>query len=121
MLRAQAGLTQEVAAERIGITQESLSQLERNRRQPYMPTLVKLAEGYGVPIEELLAEQEEPALPKAELPARGAEWYPDGGIEVLKGPLTVQLFPILRRVLRRVESGELSAEEALRELQGSGR
>jgi transcriptional regulator with XRE-family HTH domain len=66
LLRARAGITQEVAAERIGITQESLSQLERNRRQPYMPTLVKLAEGYGVPVEELLVEQEEPAPPKTE-------------------------------------------------------
>ncbi len=62
VLRAQRGLSLTDAAERIGITRDTLSELERGKRHPYMPTLAKIAEGYGVPVEELL---EEPAVPLA--------------------------------------------------------
>jgi transcriptional regulator with XRE-family HTH domain len=61
LLRAQKGLTLIEAAERIGIGRDTLSDLERGRRHPVMPTLVKIAQGYEVPIEELV----EPVPPKA--------------------------------------------------------
>jgi transcriptional regulator with XRE-family HTH domain len=63
VLRAERALTIEQAAEKAGVTPETISDAERGRRHPYLPTLRKIAQGYGVPIEELLArEAEEPAL-----------------------------------------------------------
>jgi transcriptional regulator with XRE-family HTH domain len=56
ILRAERGLTQEQAAELAHVTPETLSDLERGRRRAYMPTLAKIAKGYGVPVEELLEE-----------------------------------------------------------------
>jgi transcriptional regulator with XRE-family HTH domain len=58
----QRGLTLVDAAKQIGITRVTLSELERGHREPVAPTLMKIAKGYGVPIEELI---EEPVLPKA--------------------------------------------------------
>jgi transcriptional regulator with XRE-family HTH domain len=66
VLRARQGLTLIEAAEKIGIGRDTLSDLERGNRHPVMPTLAKIAQGYGVPVEDLL---EEPALAgKAEAP-----------------------------------------------------
>ncbi len=66
LLRAREGLTLIEAAGKIGIGRDTLSDLERGHRRPVMPTLAKIADGYGVPVEELL---EEPALAgKAEAP-----------------------------------------------------
>jgi transcriptional regulator with XRE-family HTH domain len=54
------------AAEQVGVGRDTLSDLERGRRHPVMPTLAKIAQGYGVPVEDLLGE---PALAgKAEAP-----------------------------------------------------
>jgi transcriptional regulator with XRE-family HTH domain len=69
VLRARQGLTLIEAAEKLGIGRDTLSDLERGRRHPVMPTLAKIAEGYGVPVEELL---EEPVgAGKAEAPESG--------------------------------------------------
>jgi transcriptional regulator with XRE-family HTH domain len=57
VLRARQGLTLIDAAEKIGIGRDTLSDLERGNRHPVMPTLAKIAEGYGVPVEELLEEE----------------------------------------------------------------
>jgi transcriptional regulator with XRE-family HTH domain len=66
ILRAERGLTQERAAGVIGITPETLSDLERGKRRAYGPTLSKIAKGYGISVGELI---EEPALAgKAEAP-----------------------------------------------------
>ena len=59
VLRAQRGMTLVEAAEQAGVGRDTLSDLERGRRHPVMPTLAKIAQGYGVPVEDLL---EEPAL-----------------------------------------------------------
>lgn len=59
VLRAERGLSLTEAAERIGVTRDTLSEIERGKRHPYVPTLTKIAAGYGVPVEGLL---EEPAL-----------------------------------------------------------
>jgi transcriptional regulator with XRE-family HTH domain len=64
VLRAQRGMTLVEAAEQAGVGRDTLSDLERGRRHPVMPTLAKIAQGYGVPVEDLL---EEPAL-------AGAAW-----------------------------------------------
>jgi transcriptional regulator with XRE-family HTH domain len=75
VLRAEQALTIEQAAARAGVTPETISDAERGRRHPYLPTLRKLAAAYGVPVEELLAreaEESEVALagssPKAPAP-----------------------------------------------------
>jgi transcriptional regulator with XRE-family HTH domain len=59
VLRARQGLSLTEASKRAGITRDTLSDLERGKRHAYMPTLAKIAQGYGVPVEDLL---EEPAL-----------------------------------------------------------
>jgi transcriptional regulator with XRE-family HTH domain len=64
VLRAQRGMTLVEAAEQVGVGRDTLSDLERGRRHPVMPTLAKIAQGYGVPVEDLL---EEPTL-------AGAAW-----------------------------------------------
>ncbi len=70
-VRLERGLTLRQAAQRTGVTKETLSDLERARRQPHPPTLQKIAEGYDVEIRDLLGPivDEEPALAgKAEAP-----------------------------------------------------
>src|SRR5215213_2793415 len=64
VLRARQGLTLIDAAEKLGIGRDTLSDLERGIRHPVMPTLTKIAQGYGVAVEDLL---EEP-VPLAEAP-----------------------------------------------------
>jgi transcriptional regulator with XRE-family HTH domain len=62
VLRAQKGLTLVEASERLGVDRHTLRRLELGGgRRPQYPTLTKIAEGYGVPVEELL-EAEEPVL-----------------------------------------------------------
>jgi transcriptional regulator with XRE-family HTH domain len=56
VLRARRGLTLIEAAEKAGVGRDTLSDIERGRRHPVMPTLAKIAKGYGVPVEDLLAE-----------------------------------------------------------------
>jgi DNA-binding XRE family transcriptional regulator len=52
-------LTLTDASAQIGITRQTLRGLERGGQEPHYPTLRKIADGYGVPVEELL---EEPVL-----------------------------------------------------------
>jgi len=59
VLRAQRGLALTEAAGRIGIDRHTLRDLELGNRTPRYPTLTKIAEGYSVPVEDLL---EEPVL-----------------------------------------------------------
>ncbi|HET8984870.1 MAG TPA: helix-turn-helix transcriptional regulator [Trueperaceae bacterium] len=47
------GLTQHVVAERIGISQAALAQIERSKR-PRKATLLRLAEALGIEYEQLL-------------------------------------------------------------------
>jgi transcriptional regulator with XRE-family HTH domain len=56
VLRARRGLTLIEAAEKAGVGRDTLSDLERGNRHPVMPTLAKIAQGYGVPVEDLLEE-----------------------------------------------------------------
>lgn len=87
VLRAERGLTQRQAAARAGVTPETISDLERGKRHAYMPTLAKIAKGYGVPVEDLL---EEPVLAgKAEAP-RGA------GPQEGRGPNSARVVASLR-------------------------
>jgi transcriptional regulator with XRE-family HTH domain len=86
VLRARMGLSLTEAATRAGVTRDTLSDLEHGKRHPYMPTLSKIAAGYGVPVEELLEESvlagkaEAPPLsgPEKQLPeVAGEERHPN--------------------------------------------
>ena len=59
VLREERGLTQKEAARLAGVGQRTLTRLESGERPPYMPTVTKIARAYGVPVEELVEEEEE--------------------------------------------------------------
>ncbi len=72
VLRASKGLTLEEAGEKIGISRHTLRRLELGgEHAPHYRTLRKIAEGYDVPVEELLEEAVELAAGKAEAPEAG--------------------------------------------------
>ncbi len=58
LVRLERGLTLRQAAKITGVTKETLSDLERGLRQPHPPTLYKIARGYGIPVRDLLQEEE---------------------------------------------------------------
>ena len=106
VLRARQGLTLIEAAEKIGIGRDTLSDLERGNRHPVMPTLAKIAQGYGVPVDELL---EEP-VPLAEASETGqseAEKRDTPGVapDVLSrlAKFTAQLADVLEAEIEDVE------------------
>jgi transcriptional regulator with XRE-family HTH domain len=54
-LREREDMTQEQLAQKAGVTQGYIAQLEGGlRRNPSLPTLKKLARALGVPVTELL-------------------------------------------------------------------
>jgi DNA-binding XRE family transcriptional regulator len=55
-LREQRGLTHKEAAELANVSHWTVIYLESGKRDPYMPTVTKLARAYGVPLEELVEE-----------------------------------------------------------------
>jgi len=55
-LRDAAGLTQEALAERAGMSQQYISDLERGKRNPTVVTLYELAQALGVGPVELVRE-----------------------------------------------------------------
>lgn len=59
ILRAKRNLTITDAASEIGITRETLRDLENGTRDPYPPTLARLAKGYNVSVRDLLSSSEE--------------------------------------------------------------
>jgi len=78
VLRAQRRATLRDVEAATGVAKETLSELERGRRRPKDITLAKLADYYGVPLEELI---EEPVpLDRAlvgEAEGRSSTGYPD--------------------------------------------
>jgi DNA-binding XRE family transcriptional regulator len=57
VLREEQGLTLKAAAELADVSHWTLSDLESGKRDPYMPTVTKIARAYGVPLEELVGEE----------------------------------------------------------------
>jgi DNA-binding XRE family transcriptional regulator len=58
VLREERGLTQKEAAKLAEVSRGTLIELESGKREPYMPTVTKMARAYGVPFEELVGEEE---------------------------------------------------------------
>jgi transcriptional regulator with XRE-family HTH domain len=68
ILRARRGLTLTEASDMVGITRHTLAALERGDQVPLLPTVHALAEGYAVPVEDLLVDEGALAVGKAEAP-----------------------------------------------------
>lgn len=60
-LRADSGETQESVAESVGINCISLSRYENGQRMPKMDILMRLADHYGVSVDEIMREKKEAA------------------------------------------------------------
>ncbi|MDQ5827012.1 MAG: helix-turn-helix transcriptional regulator [Chloroflexota bacterium] len=60
MARLERGLTLRQAAEKTGVSKETISELERGLRKPHPPTLYKIADGYGIGVSDLLEQEEKP-------------------------------------------------------------
>ena len=109
IVRAREGLTLTEASERIGITRHTLSSLERGGQEPHYPTLRKIADGYGVAVEDLLEEPEEtrPA-PKAEAPQLTVEQFADYGIH----PTSMEIATLNAKLRAFVELAQTGAQMA---------
>jgi transcriptional regulator with XRE-family HTH domain len=82
LLRAQRGLTVKDAAAQLGVDRHTLRRIELGTQEAQYPTLLKIARGYGIDVEELLEEPEEahPAT-KAEAPQVTMEQFADHDIQ----------------------------------------
>jgi transcriptional regulator with XRE-family HTH domain len=109
VLRARQGLTLIEAAEKLGIGRDTLSDLERGNRRPVMPTLAKIAKGYGVPVEDLL---EEP-VPLGEVPEVGPSKVqtPEGATEAEVERRAIYLRVALEEIRDKAENARWALEE----------
>ena len=67
-LRVQAGLSQEVLAERAGIHTTYVGQLERGEKNPTVDTVMKLSHGLDVPIEQMFVHLD--AVDSGDIPSQ---------------------------------------------------
>lgn len=63
-LRQRKKLSQEVLAEKVGISPKYVSSIERGKENPTLDILIKLAQTLGVEIEEVFAISHEESDPK---------------------------------------------------------
>lgn len=70
-IREKKGLTQEKAAELIGIRQSALSRLERPGSKPEMGTMENVAKGYDIPMEVILFM----SLDASDIPEKRRDFY----------------------------------------------
>lgn len=69
-LRANSGETQEAVAESVGINCISLSRYENGQRMPKMDILLKLADHYGVSVDEIMRDEKKEAAQGGEIDER---------------------------------------------------
>ena len=58
-IRKQKGWTQKKLAMELGVSQQNLAQYEGNKRNPKLGTIIKIADGLGVSIDELTNDADE--------------------------------------------------------------
>lgn len=63
-LRQRKKISQEILAEKIGISPKYVSSIERGQENPTLDVVIKLALALGVEIEEVFAISEEESAPK---------------------------------------------------------
>ena len=86
--RNEAGLSQEVLAEKIGVSRQTVSNWENNRSYPDIGSVLRLSDLYGISLDELLKEDtnmRKHVEETAKLPVR---WW-----RILCG-LTIALLPM---------------------------
>ena len=93
-LRTQAGITQAVLAERIGVSPEFLSRMERGMKGPSLQTIERLAEGLGVAPRDLLDFSVEPK--------KGKKQQALDGLHSLLGPLDTDTVLLVEAVARTI-------------------
>lgn len=67
-LRNQQGLSQLELAERLGVSRQSVSKWETGQSVPDLDKLIKLADLFGITVDELVREGERPQPPQPETP-----------------------------------------------------
>jgi transcriptional regulator with XRE-family HTH domain len=101
--RVERGLSLRQAAAQTGVTKETLSDLERDRRTPHPPTLAKIARGYGVEISDLLGPvvEEESSVPKEPAPPSPEQLRLNGFLNEERRPsiFEITLIALLREVV----------------------
>jgi transcriptional regulator with XRE-family HTH domain len=107
-VRLERGLSLRGAAVQVGVTKETLSDLERARRHPHPPTLAKIAKGYGVEISDLLG----PMVDSAE----GHLAYHDPWEDLVENLSEEQV----REVLANILSGRASVQEVRQKVGPAG-
>jgi len=71
LIRAEQKLSLRQAARQAGLAKETLGDLERGKRHPTDVTLAKLADVYGISLQELFDLEEEPHEPSGEMALTG--------------------------------------------------
>jgi transcriptional regulator with XRE-family HTH domain len=113
-LRVERGLSLRDAASETNVDRDTIREIEHGERRPFGRTLRKLADGYGVPLRELL-ELEEPVLPKAEAPeASGAPGHEE---EVHRLQMYRELAEHAPDLARRIRSALNRPDVSLEELE----
>lgn len=69
-IRTMRGETQEQVAEAVGISYVSLSRYETGQRMPKMNILLKLADHYGVSVDEIMRDEKKEAAQGGEIDER---------------------------------------------------
>ncbi|WP_243093240.1 helix-turn-helix transcriptional regulator [Pseudoflavonifractor sp. AF19-9AC] len=67
-LRTQLGLSQEDLAEKLGVSRQSVSKWETGQSVPDLDKLIKLADLFGISVDELVREGERPKPPEPPQP-----------------------------------------------------
>ena len=86
--RNEAGLSQEVLAEKIGVSRQTISNWENNRSYPDIGSVLALSDLYGISLDELLKEDENMRKHVEETAKLPMKWW-----KILYG-LTIALFPL---------------------------
>ena len=113
VLRARQNLNITDAAKKIGITRETLRDLELGTRSPYYPTLCKIAAAYDVPVEDLLLAPVGEPVPLAEAPEAGPGPQTLDGLLEAAGAVGRELAVEPFEAFKRLYDG-LSYEEVVR-------
>jgi len=110
VLRARHDLSVTEAARRIGISRETLRNLEHGRRAPWYPTLEKIARAYGVTVEELMLPAREESAPEPEIAAPLGEAPDAADVAELE-----EMLPLYRQFLDMVYEQVLAQARAYEE------
>lgn len=86
--RNEAGYSQEVLAERIGVSRQTVSNWENNRSYPDIGSVLRLSDLYGISLDELLKEDTNMRKHVEETAALPVRWW-----RILCG-LTIALLPL---------------------------